>query len=137
MNTTKALLFGLLIVITIILVVTNRYRVIPTDINGETSDTLDTTVNPKSTPVKVVITANSIKLSPRNIVVNQGDQVQLTLKSVSGLHQLVIDGLSITTPDIYDNQSQTVTFVAAKKGTFQYYCKYHKDMGMTGNLIVR
>ncbi len=137
MNTNKALLFGLLIVITVILVVTNRYRVIPTDINGETSDTLDTTINPKSTPVKVTISADSIKLSPKNIIINQGDQVQLTLKSVNGLHQLIVEGLSVSTPDIYDNQSQTIAFVATQKGIFQYYCKYHKDMGMTGNLIVR
>jgi len=72
------------------------------------------------------------------IRVKKGDTVQLTLKNNEGFHDWVIDEFSARTGKLQVGQEETITFVADKTGTFEYYCSVgtHRAMGMKGNLTV-
>jgi plastocyanin len=50
-------------------------------------------------------------------------------------HNLNIDPFNVHTGDLGYFQSKTVTFIADKVGTFQYYCTIHPEM--KGGIIVR
>jgi nitrite reductase (NO-forming) len=64
--------------------------------------------------------------------------VKIVLVNKGGIHDLVIDGFNVRTPQIGDGKSAEVTFVVDKTGTFEYYCSVgnHRQMGMVGKLIV-
>ncbi|MCC2647581.1 MAG: putative nitrous-oxide reductase NosZ [Nitrososphaeraceae archaeon] len=49
-------------------------------------------------------------------------------------HNFNIDQFNVHTKDLGYFQSQTVTFIADKEGTFQYYCTIHPEM--KGNIVV-
>lgn len=49
-------------------------------------------------------------------------------------HNLNIDEFNVHTNDLEYFESQTVTFVADKAGTFEYYCSIHPEM--RGKIII-
>ena len=75
---------------------------------------------------------------PNSMTVNLGDTVKITFVNKMGLHDLVIDQFNVRTAQIPAGQSETVTFVADKAGTFEYYCSVgtHRQQGMVGTLTV-
>jgi nitrosocyanin len=75
---------------------------------------------------------------PNEIKVKKGDTVKITLTNKEGLHDWVLDEFNAKTKRIKAGETDTVTFVADKVGTFEYYCSVgnHRAMGMKGNLIV-
>jgi cytochrome c oxidase subunit II len=76
--------------------------------------------------------------NPKEIRVKVGDTVKITLTNKEGMHDFVLDEFNAKTKRIKAGETDTVTFVASKKGTFEYYCSVgtHRAMGMKGNLIV-
>ena len=80
------------------------------------------------------------EFSVKEIRVKEGDRVRVTFKNTEGMHDFVVEGLDVRTKQIQAGESDTVEFVANKKGTFEYYCSvgngYHRQQGMKGNLIV-
>ena len=50
------------------------------------------------------------------------------------LHNFNVDELNIHTRDLGYFESQTVSFVADKTGTFQYYCTIHPEM--KGDIVI-
>jgi heme/copper-type cytochrome/quinol oxidase subunit 2 len=50
-------------------------------------------------------------------------------------HNFNIDEFNVHTKDLGYFQSQTVTFIADKEGTFQYYCTIHPEM--KGTIVVQ
>lgn len=85
------------------------------------------------------VTAKNYSFSPKEISVNQGDKVKITLKSSGGSHNLVIDDFNVATGEIGNGEEDTIEFVADKAGTFEFYCSIsnHKAMGMKGTLTVK
>ncbi|MDP2641906.1 MAG: cupredoxin domain-containing protein [bacterium] len=85
-----------------------------------------------------VVDASSFKFSPANITVDNGDTVQITVKNIGGVHDLKIDEFNAATRTLNSGEEQTITFVADKTGTFEYYCSIgsHRAMGMVGTLVV-
>ncbi|MEX2014123.1 MAG: cupredoxin domain-containing protein [Parcubacteria group bacterium] len=86
------------------------------------------------------VTATSFSFSPSTITVNKGDTVKITLKNNDGTHNLNIEGYDNAKTNILNaGQEQTISFVASKSGTFQYYCSVgnHRAKGMVGTLTVR
>ena len=73
-----------------------------------------------------------------DIKVKKGDTVTINFMNKEGIHDWVIDEFGVRTPKIQAGQSASVTFVADKTGTFEYYCSVgsHRARGMRGNLIV-
>lgn len=75
---------------------------------------------------------------PKEIRVKKGDTVKIILTNTEGMHDFVLDEFGVKTKTIKAGETDSVTFVADKMGTFEYYCSVgtHRAMGMKGNLIV-
>jgi len=76
--------------------------------------------------------------SMEEIKVTQGDTVTINLTSSEGLHDWVVDEFEAATEKISAGGNTSVTFVADKAGTFEFYCSVgsHRAQGMVGKLIV-
>lgn len=94
---------------------------------------------PAGAHVTVDITGTDFAYDKKQIKVKKGDTVTVNFKSDEGFHDFVIDELNVATERVDEGEGVTsVTFVADKTGTFQYYCSVmsHRQMGMVGYLIV-
>lgn len=106
--------------------------------NGQVSG-VSTTSNFKNVNVKeFTVVGTNYAFSPNTITVNKGDNVRIIFKDADGVHNLVINGYDLTTNVITGGQD-TIEFVADKTGQFEFYCSVgsHRDLGMTGTLIVQ
>jgi plastocyanin len=74
----------------------------------------------------------------REMRVQQGDKVTVTFRSIDGFHDWVVDEFNAATQKVQTNGETTVSFIANKKGSFEYYCSVgsHRAKGMVGTLIV-
>ncbi len=92
------------------------------------------------TPTALSFTVNggNFYFTPNTIKVKKGDTVKIIFKNDGGMHDFVIDEYHVATSRIGTGAEQTVTFVADKAGSFEYYCSVgsHRQMGMKGTLIV-
>jgi plastocyanin len=78
--------------------------------------------------------------APKSMEVKVGETVRITFVNKEGFHDLVIDEFAgARTKQLKAGESETITFVANKAGTFEYYCSVgdHRVMGMVGTLIVK
>ncbi len=84
------------------------------------------------------VTGSNFQFVPSELRVKKGDKVKITLVNSGGRHHLVVDGYNVSTQVIQGGASDSVSFVADKAGTFEYFCSVanHRQMGMRGNLIV-
>ncbi len=75
---------------------------------------------------------------PTVMKVKKGDTVTINFKNDGGFHDFIIDEFNAKTDRIKDGAIATVTFVADKAGSFEYYCSVgsHRANGMKGMLIV-
>ncbi len=75
----------------------------------------------------------------KTIEVNEGDTVTINFVSENGFHDWVVDEFNAKTKQVNPGEPTSVTFVANKKGTFEYYCSVgqHRANGMVGQLIVK
>lgn len=87
---------------------------------------------------KFDVNGQPFSFDPKEIKVKKGDMVVITFHNKAGMHDWVIDEFNTRTKQIKAGESETVSFVADKTGTFEYYCSVgnHRAMGMKGNLIV-
>lgn len=96
--------------------------------------------NPTINTVKeFTVSGTNYAFSPTVLNVNKGDTVKITFKDINGFHDLKIDEFNVATKKLNTSNEQTVTFVADKAGSFEYYCSVgsHRAMGMKGTLIVK
>lgn len=84
------------------------------------------------------VVGKPFSLTPSQIKVKVGDTVKIVFKNSEGFHDFGIDEYSVRTKQIKAGESEQVSFVADKVGTFQFYCGVgtHRQMGMKGNLVV-
>ncbi len=84
------------------------------------------------------VDGSNFKFSPNVLTVNEGDTVKIVFKNTQGFHDFVIDEFNVKSKTIQANQTDELTFVASKKGTFEFYCSVgnHRTMGMVGKLTV-
>ena len=86
------------------------------------------------------ITGGSFYFVPNEIRVKQGDTVTIIFNDVGGMHNFNLDAFNVKTKTINTGESDTVTFTANKKGTFEFYCAvgngYHRMQGQIGALLV-
>ncbi|HKY74089.1 MAG TPA: cupredoxin domain-containing protein [Patescibacteria group bacterium] len=102
-----------------------------------------TTVNPSPTAkqeniIAVSLETGSYYYKPDVIRAKKGQTVRIELKSVSMMHNFVIDELGVAMPITKSGDTSTVEFVASKTGTFEFYCSVanHRKMGQVGTLVV-
>jgi nitrosocyanin len=120
-----------------------------TDISSSTPDMTGTTASSSATSTATGSVSSTVKtftveggnfyFAPKTLTVNKGDTVTITFKNSGGIHDFKIDEFNVATARISGGQSQTVTFVADKAGSFEYYCSVgtHRQMGMVGTLTVK
>ena len=95
---------------------------------------------PETKNAKVfTVTGLDFTFDLKEIKVKKGDTVQIVFKNTEGMHDWRVDEFNAATKKIRTGEQDTVTFVADKVGTFEYYCSVgkHRAMGMKGNLIVQ
>lgn len=87
---------------------------------------------------QIEITASNFKFEPDSFAVSVGDTVSISFKNTEGFHDFSIDEFKVKSKTIEAGAVEQITFVADKKGTFQFYCSIgqHKAMGMVGTLVV-
>jgi len=85
------------------------------------------------------VTGGKFYLSPKTIMVNEGDRVKITFKNVDGFHDLLIEGFNAGTKQMQSPAEESFEFTADKTGSFEYYCSVgnHRAMGMKGTLVVK
>lgn len=88
--------------------------------------------------VIVDVSGANFRFSKEEIRVKEGDIVQINFTSGDMRHDWVVDEFDARTAIVQAGESSSVTFVADKKGRFEYYCSVgqHRANGMVGTLIV-
>jgi plastocyanin len=84
------------------------------------------------------VSGENFAFDVKEMRVKEGDTVTINFTSADGFHDLVIDEFNARTEREQTGGTSSVTFVASKAGTFEYYCSVgqHRVNGMVGNLIV-
>ncbi len=92
----------------------------------------------ESSAKTIEVEAGSFYYKPNEIRVKKGETVKIVMKSVSMMHDFVIDELNVKMPITKNGETGTVEFVADKAGTFEYYCSVgqHRANGQVGTIIV-
>ncbi len=112
---------------------TEQSIVVPKDAVKQPSVTLD--------PTAQVFTVKGVNFGydVEEIVVKEGDTVTINFESTDGFHDVVIDEFAVATKRVQPGVKTSATFVADKKGTYEYYCSVgsHRTSGMVGKLIVQ
>lgn len=77
------------------------------------------------------------QFSVKDLTVNKGDRVRITITNIKGNHDFNIDEFNVHAETPL-NQSVTVDFIADKSGDFVYYCSKpgHRAAGHWGTLHV-
>src|SRR3989344_3835670 len=105
----------------------------------ETGDSGDVSAETAPNEKTFTVSGSNFSFSLGTITVDKGDRVTIVFKNAGGTHYLRIDEFDVTTPKIGDGEEASVTFVADKTGSFEYYCSVgtHRQMGMKGTLTVK
>jgi len=103
-----------------------------------TESTGDTPAVIEGTIKTYTIDSYSYGYDVKEIRVTEGDTVTINLTNSAGLHDWVVDEFDAATEIIRAGEETSVTFVADKVGTYEYYCSVgnHRAQGMVGTLIV-
>lgn len=94
----------------------------------------ETNANASGEIKEFTIDAKNFEFDLKEIKVNKGDTVKLTLKNSQGNHAVMVEGYE---KEVQGNK--TISFVADKTGEFAYVCSIFCGAGhqeMTGKLIV-
>jgi plastocyanin len=94
--------------------------------------------NPSGPAQTFTLDSFSFGYSQTEIRVKEGTTVTINLTNSGGFHDWVLDEFSAATKKIKEGETASVTFVADKAGTYEYYCSIgsHRANGMVGKLIV-
>lgn len=87
----------------------------------------------------MIVSGSNFKFNPAELRVKQGETVRLTFSNPDSMpHDWRVDEFNASTKVITKGQTDTIEFVASKKGTFEFYCSVgqHRQQGMVGKLIV-
>jgi len=107
-------------------------------VGGDAATDSNTTSMDGGEPVTVSLSGKNFEFSQKEIRVKEGDTVTINFTNESGTHNWTVDEFDARTQTIQGGSSASVTFVADKKGSFEYYCSVgqHRALGMVGTLIV-
>lgn len=87
---------------------------------------------------EVMVESTGLKFDLPEIRVKKGQTVKLTYKNNLGTHDFTLEGFGVATKLLKAGEEETITFVAEKAGTFEFYCSVpgHRQAGMKGAFIV-
>src|SRR4051794_3401169 len=75
-----------------------------------------------------IVKAINFAFKPKNLTIAKGTKV--TWKNVEGKHTVTIKSLNYDKTISVNHKTVSRTF--NQKGTFNYFCRFHKSFGMTG-----
>ena len=87
----------------------------------------------------IIIEAREFSLTPKQISINEGDNVSILFKNVGTVaHSFEIDELGVRIAPIQPGESETINFIANQAGTFDFRCSVigHAAAGMKGVLNI-
>ena len=104
--------------------------------NGEVNSAMDEN---SSNIKEFSVNMGAFYYKPSTMSVNVGDTVKITLTNDGGMHDFVLDEFNVKSAVIQTGETTTVTFVADKVGTYEFYCSVgdHRAKGMVGTLTVK
>ena len=104
----------------------------------EVSDVDTGTDEGVSTEVTFEVSGKNFAFDVEEIRVKEEDTVTINFTSESGFHDWVVDEFDAATQQVRTDGKTSVTFVADKAGSYEYYCSVgsHRASGMVGTLIV-
>ena len=94
---------------------------------------------PAAGVTEINVSGSEFSFSPAGINVKAGERVKITFRNIGQApHNLVLEGLGITTKTINGGQTDTVEFTAPSAGTHAFFCSVpgHRSAGMEGSLKV-
>lgn len=111
----------------------------PAPLTVQQKKQLDAGTSTSTTEKTFNLTGGNFYFTPNKLTVNKGDKVTIIFTSNGGIHDFVIDEFNAKTDIVNTGKSATVSFVADKTGTFQFYCSVgqHRQLGMVGTLTVQ
>ena len=80
-----------------------------------------------------IVKATNFKFTPKTLTIKKGQKV--TWKNIEGSHTVTIKSLNYDKTISASHKTVSKTF--GQKGTFNYFCRFHKSFGMTGKIIVQ
>ena len=80
-----------------------------------------------------VVRATNFDFKLKTLTIQKGTKV--TWKNVEGSHTVTFKTLAFDKTISPDRKTVSKTFRA--KGTFRYFCRFHKSLGMTGKVVVQ
>jgi plastocyanin len=91
-----------------------------------------------SNVINVQVESQGLSFTPNTITVKKGQTVNVVYKNNMGRHDWVLDEFNAKSKLLDAGEEDTITFVADKTGTFEYYCSVpgHRASGMKGSFIV-
>ena len=123
-------------------IVSNETEATDTEADSTTIETdteIDAEINVLGSETKVFeIGGTNFAFDVTEMKVKEGDTVTINFVSNDGFHDWVVDEFDAATDQVRPGTPTSVTFVADKAGTYQYYCSVgqHRANGMVGTLIV-
>jgi len=106
--------------------------------NGMEFPTVDVDVDASVEARVFNVGGTNFAFDVKEIRVKEGDTVTINFVSNGGFHDWVVDEFDAATAQVNTDGTTSVTFVADKAGTYEYYCSVgnHRAQGMVGTLIV-
>lgn len=88
--------------------------------------------------VTVTMSGGSFYFNPNVINAKKGDTVIINFSNDGGMHNFTIDEFNAQTKTVKTGETDSVSFVVDKAGSFEYYCSVgqHRAMGQKGMLVV-
>lgn len=85
-------------------------------------------------PSVLTLTQSNYVFSPSQISVKAGETITVDDSDPSTSHTFTVDGTNI---DVTNDggESQDVT-IDLQPGTYDFFCRFHESLGMTGTLVV-
>ena len=94
--------------------------------DGATPDTLQT----------VEVTASDFSFTPGNLTANTGDPFDLVLTNDGNApHTFTIDEFGVDA-EVAAGEETTVSVTPSESGEFSFYCRFHRQQGMEGDITV-
>ena len=163
MKNTLLIVLGLIVVVIVGMMLMNRpapeeamtpapqEQTVPAQVDGSTGasgsvEGMEAISGMNTTPAEVAgatkeLTVDSFEFGydMETITVSEGDTVKITLTNSGSMpHDWVVDELNAKTKQIMKGETDTITFVANKAGSYEFYCSVgkHRQQGMVGKLVV-
>lgn len=134
--------FNIIVTIVIVVVIAfTAYSFIYSSKTGNTSVSQTRKESASPSPAlpegTILVKGFNFGFLPKEIKVKQGQTIKIRLTSDDSPHTFTIDELGVNQEFTWGKDTD-ISFVASKKGTFQFYCAVpgHKESGMVGTLTV-